>query len=114
MSAGNYGKSFAYASKHYGTKGKVVMPETAPISRSLLIQVGPQLKYMHNASNIIHANPINIYYCYEQSFGIEVERVPTPCLLDVVNRCVQEEKMTFLHSYNDLDLVAGHARYITK
>ncbi|MCJ8743262.1 hypothetical protein PDJAM_G00091770 [Pangasius djambal] len=81
LSAGNYGKSFAYASKHYGTKGKVVMPETAPISRSLLIQ----------------------------SFGIEVERVPTQSLMDVVNRCVQEEKMTLLHSYNDLDLIAGHA-----
>jgi len=39
MSAGNYGKSFAYASKHYGSKGKVVMPETAPVSRSILIQV---------------------------------------------------------------------------
>lgn len=39
MSAGNYGKSFAYASKHYGSKGKVVMPETAPVSRSTLIQV---------------------------------------------------------------------------
>ncbi|XP_066524476.1 L-threonine ammonia-lyase [Hoplias malabaricus] len=81
MSAGNYGKSFAYASKHYGSKGKVVMPETAPMSRSLLIQ----------------------------SFGIEVERVPTSCLIDVVSRCVQEDKMTFLHSYNDLDLIAGHA-----
>ncbi|XP_053544081.1 uncharacterized protein srr isoform X2 [Ictalurus punctatus] len=81
ISAGNYGKSFAYASKHYRTKGKVVMPETSSISRALLIQ----------------------------SFGIEVERVPTPCLMDVVNRCVQEEKMTFLHSYNDLDLITGHA-----
>uniref|UniRef100_A0A3B4DCH4 L-serine ammonia-lyase n=3 Tax=Pygocentrus nattereri TaxID=42514 RepID=A0A3B4DCH4_PYGNA len=81
MSAGNYGKSFAYASKHYGTKGKVVMPETAPMSRSLLIQ----------------------------SFGIEVERVPTPCLMDLVNRCVQEDNMTFMHSYNDPDLIAGHA-----
>ncbi|XP_031721466.1 uncharacterized protein LOC116393354 [Anarrhichthys ocellatus] len=39
MSAGNYGKSFTYASKHYGSKGKVVMPETAPVSRSTLIQV---------------------------------------------------------------------------
>ncbi|TSK13167.1 putative serine racemase [Bagarius yarrelli] len=81
MSAGNYGKSFAFASKHYGTKGKVVMPETAPISRSLLIE----------------------------SFGIEVERVPTTSLMDVVNRSVEEEKLTFLHSYNDLDLIAGHA-----
>lgn len=39
LSAGNYGKSFAYASKHYGSKGKVVMPETAPESRATLIQV---------------------------------------------------------------------------
>ncbi|XP_028307102.1 uncharacterized protein LOC114465926 isoform X2 [Gouania willdenowi] len=81
MSAGNYGKSFAFASKHYGSKGKVVMPETAPESRSVLIQ----------------------------SFGVEVERVPTQCLMDVVNRCVQQDNMTFLHSYDDLDLIAGHA-----
>ncbi|KAM9327510.1 L-threonine dehydratase catabolic TdcB-like isoform 1-T2 [Pholidichthys leucotaenia] len=81
ISAGNYGKAFAYASKHYGTKGKVVMPETAPESRSRLIQ----------------------------SFGVDVERVPTSCLMNVVNRCVQEENMTFLHSYDDLDLIAGHA-----
>ncbi|XP_076008275.1 L-threonine dehydratase catabolic TdcB-like [Genypterus blacodes] len=81
MSAGNYGKSFAYASKHYGSKGKVVMPETAPASRSILIQ----------------------------NFGVEVERVPTSCLMNVVNHCVREENMTFLHSYDDLDLIAGHA-----
>ncbi|XP_016312909.1 L-threonine dehydratase catabolic TdcB-like [Sinocyclocheilus anshuiensis] len=81
MSAGNYGKSFAYACKHYGSKGKVVMPETAPISRSVLIQ----------------------------SLGVEVERAPTPRLMDVVNRSVQEDSMTFLHSYDDPDLIAGHA-----
>ncbi|XP_033987508.1 L-threonine ammonia-lyase [Trematomus bernacchii] len=81
MSAGNYGKSFSYASKHYGSKGKVVMPETAPASRSILIQ----------------------------SFGVEVERVPTSCMMDVVTRCVQEDNMTFLHSFDDLDLIAGHA-----
>ncbi|KAI2665274.1 Phenylserine dehydratase [Labeo rohita] len=81
MSAGNYGKSFAYACKHYGSKGKVVMPETAPISRSILIQ----------------------------SLGVEVERVPTTHLIDVVNRSVQEDSMTFLHPYDDPDLIAGHA-----
>ncbi|KAM8883936.1 L-threonine ammonia-lyase [Synchiropus picturatus] len=81
MSAGNYGKSFAFASKHYGSRGKVVMPETAPASRSVLIE----------------------------SFGVEVERVPTSGLMDVVNRCVREDNMTFLHSYDDLDLIAGHA-----
>nr|XP_020457157.1 serine racemase isoform X2 [Monopterus albus] len=58
MSAGNYGKSFAYALKHYESKGKVVMPETAPVSRANLLQ---------------------------------------------------EDKMIFLHSYDDLDLIAGHA-----
>lgn len=42
---------------------------------------------------------------------MEVERVPTSCLLDVVNRCVHEDNMDFLHSYDDLDLIAGHARY---
>uniref|UniRef100_A0A3P9KBL3 L-serine deaminase n=1 Tax=Oryzias latipes TaxID=8090 RepID=A0A3P9KBL3_ORYLA len=81
MSAGNYGKSFAYALKHYGSKGKVVMPETAPESRSVLIE----------------------------SFGAEVERVPTSGLMTAVQRCVREENMTFLHSYDDLDLIAGHA-----
>ncbi|XP_064175618.1 L-threonine ammonia-lyase [Anguilla rostrata] len=81
MSAGNYGKSFAYATKHYGTQGKVVMPETAPPSRSVLIQ----------------------------SFGVEVERVPTSCLVEVVNRCVRQENMTFLHPHDDVDLIAGHA-----
>ncbi|KAJ3612427.1 hypothetical protein NHX12_020703 [Muraenolepis orangiensis] len=81
MSAGNYGRAFAYACKHYGSQGKVVMPETAPLSRSALIQ----------------------------SFGVEVERVPTSCLMDAVNRCVQNDHMTFLHSYDDLDLIAGHA-----
>uniref|UniRef100_G3Q5J1 L-serine deaminase n=1 Tax=Gasterosteus aculeatus aculeatus TaxID=481459 RepID=G3Q5J1_GASAC len=37
------------------------------------------------------------------------EQVPTSCLMNVVNRCVQEDAMTFLHSYDDLDLIAGHA-----
>ncbi|KAL4624922.1 hypothetical protein GN956_G18142 [Arapaima gigas] len=81
MSAGNYGKSFAYASKYYECKGKVVMPDSAPASRSALIQ----------------------------SLGVEVERAPTSSLVSVVNRCVQEENMVFLHSYDDLDLIAGHA-----
>ncbi|CAI5635711.1 uncharacterized protein srr isoform X1 [Oreochromis niloticus] len=81
ISAGNYGKSFAYASKHFGSKGKVVMPETAPENKSIFIQ----------------------------SLGVEVERAPTSCLINVVNRCVQEDNMTFLHSFDDLDLIAGHA-----
>lgn len=57
LSAGNYGRSFAYASKHYGTKGKVVMPETAPISRALLIQVRPHREYIHHASKCHSCKP---------------------------------------------------------
>lgn len=48
MSAGNYGKTFAYALKHYGSKGKVVMPETAPLSRVTLIQVSDHLSSHSN------------------------------------------------------------------
>ncbi|XP_026182527.1 L-threonine dehydratase catabolic TdcB-like [Mastacembelus armatus] len=81
ISAGNYGKAFAYALKHNGSKGKVVMPETAPVSRANLIQ----------------------------SFGVEVERVPNSSLMNVTNRCIQEDKMTFLDPFDDLDVIAGHA-----
>ncbi|XP_066580037.1 L-threonine ammonia-lyase [Amia ocellicauda] len=80
MSAGNYGKAFAFASKHYGTRGKIVMPETAPSSRATLIA----------------------------SFGVEVEKAPTTRVLSVVERCIREDNMTFLHPYDDIDLIAGH------
>lgn len=104
MSAGNYGKSFAFASKFYGCKGKVVMPETAPVSRSILIQVS-----RHQLLLITSPSDNRVFNLF-QGFGVEVERVPTSHLLDVVNRCVEKENMTFLHSYDDLDLIAGHAR----
>ena len=39
MSAGNYGRSFAYASNALGLKGNIVlMPETAPDNREVLIK----------------------------------------------------------------------------
>jgi len=44
MSAGNYGKAFAYACQRRGLKGTVVMPETAPDSRQVLIEVGETFK----------------------------------------------------------------------
>ncbi|XP_061523860.1 L-threonine dehydratase catabolic TdcB-like [Phycodurus eques] len=81
MSSGNYGKCFAYASKLYGSEAKVVMPENAPISRAVLLK----------------------------SFGVDVEIAPTPRLMSIVNRCVQEDGMTFLHSFDDLDVIAGNA-----
>ena len=39
MSAGNYGRSFAYASNELGLKGNIVlMPDTAPENREVLIK----------------------------------------------------------------------------
>lgn len=46
-----------------------------------------------------------------QSLGAEVERVPLSSLMEAVSRCVHDDHMSFLHSYDDLDLIAGHARY---
>lgn len=83
------------------------MPETAPVSRSILIQVR-ELTNRHLGGTLV---VFILGRFFLQSLGVEVERVPTSRLMDVVNRCVQEDNMTFLHSYDDLDLIAGHARY---
>ena len=39
MSAGNYGKAFAYMAKQWKVEAMVIMPETAPANRSTIIQV---------------------------------------------------------------------------
>lgn len=39
MSAGNYGKAFAYIAKKNRIPGVVFMPETAPVDRKVLIEV---------------------------------------------------------------------------
>ncbi|GCC24509.1 serine racemase isoform X1 [Chiloscyllium punctatum] len=80
MSAGNYGKAFAYALKHFGHRGKVLMPDTAPASRTDLIA----------------------------SYGVEVERMPPNSLLSAVEQFVEDQKMSFLHPFDDIDLIAGH------
>nr|XP_014347771.1 PREDICTED: L-threonine dehydratase catabolic TdcB-like isoform X1 [Latimeria chalumnae] len=67
MSAGNYGKSFAHASKHYGFKGKVLMPETAPSSRSSIIT----------------------------SYGVEVEWMPSIFLKPAIDKYVKEQNGIF-------------------
>ena len=40
MSAGNYGKAFAYAAQQLGLPATVVMPDNAPVSRIKIIEVG--------------------------------------------------------------------------
>jgi len=80
MSAGNYGKAFALILQNEGFPGHVVMPSSAPADRVELIT----------------------------SLGCSVEQVPVKDLQVTVDQHVKEDGMTFYHSYDDLDLMAGH------
>ena len=80
MSAGNYGRSFGYAARHLGLTGTVLMPDTAPNNREEVLR----------------------------GFGVEVERMPSKDLLEGVRRH-ETEGRTFLHPFDDINLIAGHA-----
>ena len=80
MSAGNYGRAFAYMCKELDLTGRVLMPETAPTSRVELIK----------------------------SYGVKVEQMPSKDLKPSVSRYVREEGMLFLHPFDDLNLIAGY------
>lgn len=45
-----------------------------------------------------------------QSYGATVERMPTSELQPAVDRYVAEQGLHFLHPFDDLDIIAGHAR----
>lgn len=80
MSAGNYGKAFAYYLGEKGLSGKCIMPLTAPDNRVTLIK----------------------------SMGVSVEQAPTAELQPTVDQYVSEKGYLFCHSFDDLDLIAGH------
>ena len=80
MSAGNYGRSFAYMCKELGFKAKVVMPLTAPQNRVDVIN----------------------------SYGVDVEKLPSSEMMSRVDRCVADEGMVFMHPFDDALLIAGH------
>ena len=81
MSAGNYGRSFAYMCHELGVKGLVLMPLTAPANRVKTIR----------------------------GYGPRVEQMPTQDLQATVDRYVAEEGMIFMHSFDDPTLIAGYA-----
>ena len=81
MSAGNYGRSFAYMCSEMKLKGRVLMPATAPKNRAERIR----------------------------GYGVEVEMMPTPELKPTVDRYVEKEGMVFLHPFDDPSAIAGHA-----
>ncbi|KAJ8047339.1 putative serine racemase [Holothuria leucospilota] len=81
MSAGNYGRAMVFACSKLGLKARVLTPDTAPMDRTTLME----------------------------SYGATVERMPTSELQPTVDRHVKEEGMHYLHPFDDLDLIAGHA-----
>ena len=80
MSAGNFGRSFAYMCQELKLSGKVVMPVTAPSNRAEVIR----------------------------SFGVEVEKVPTSELQQTVDKHVEEQGMLCLHPFDDPYMIAGN------
>ncbi|XP_061187812.1 L-threonine ammonia-lyase-like isoform X1 [Saccostrea echinata] len=80
MSAGNYGKAFAYTLNKLNLSGLCLMPLTAPSNRIALIK----------------------------SFGVSVEQCPTSELTSEVNRYVEKENYIFYHSFDDARLIAGY------
>ena len=75
-----YGRSFGYAVKQLGLSGTVLMPDTAPDNREEVLR----------------------------GFGVEVERMASRDLLEGVRRHESQGKM-FLHPFDDINLIAGHA-----
>ena len=81
MSAGNYGRSFAYMCSELKLKGRVLMPATAPKNRAERIR----------------------------GYGVEVEMMPTAELKSKAEKYVAEEGMVLLHPFDDPSVIAGHA-----
>ncbi|KAL4226887.1 hypothetical protein ACF0H5_014865 [Mactra antiquata] len=79
LSAGNYGKAFAYCMSKKELKGLVLMPHTAPDDRVEMIK----------------------------SFGLEAEKVPSSDIQEHVDAYVAKG-YTLLHSFDDASLIAGY------
>ena len=80
MSAGNYGRSYSYAAQRLGLSATCLMPATAPSSRAELLE----------------------------GLGVSVERMSSADLLAGIRRHEALGKV-FLHPFDDLSLICGHA-----
>ena len=80
-SAGNHAQGVAYAAHKFGIPATIVMPESAPIAKI-------QATEGYGAKVILHGS------CYDDAY----EMACTVC---------DTEGSTFLHPYNDLDVIAG-------
>ena len=80
MSAGNYGRAFSYAAQRLGLSATRLMPDTAPTSRAELLE----------------------------GLGVNVERMKSAELMTGISRHEAQGKI-FLHPFDDLSLICGHA-----
>eukprot|EP00039_Didymoeca_costata_P006402 m.89854 g.89854 ORF g.89854 m.89854 type:complete len:325 (-) comp13244_c0_seq6:91-1065(-) len=81
MSAGNAGRSFATLTKALNIPSVVAMPENVPKQRAQLIS----------------------------DLGSKVEFAALEKLQDVADEYVQNKGYIYLHPFDDMDLIAGHA-----
>lgn len=84
MSAGNYGKAFAFAANQLGIAATVCMPDTAPASRVKVIQ----------------------------GYNANVEKVPSHKLKQTIDNHIRNDGMYFLHAFDDTHLICGTARFV--
>ena len=80
ISAGNYGKSFAYAAGKLGLGATVIMPDTAPANKETDMK----------------------------NLGVRVERMPSCNLMEGVQQHELKGHI-FMHPFDDIDLISGHA-----
>ena len=80
-SAGNHAQGVAYAAKKFGIPATIVMPKAAPLAKV-------------NATEGYGAKVVLAGDCYDDAYA-------EAC------RICEEEGATFLHPYNDLDVMAG-------
>ena len=81
MSAGNAGKACAYLGQKEGVDVKIFMPASAPDDRKAMLE----------------------------SFGATVVKTPGARLLEKVAAAIADEGRVFVHPFDDVDIVRGHA-----
>lgn len=80
-SAGNHAQGVAYAATKFGIPATIVMPKSAPIAKV-------QATEGYGAKVVLHGD------CYDDAYAYAM-------------KLCQEEGATFLHPYNDPDVIAG-------
>ncbi len=84
-SAGNHGQAVAYAAKLFNIKSTIIVPEGAPIVKIEAIK-------SYNPNGIVLERGTSYDEAYQEALKIQ-----------------ESNGMTFVHAYNDLDVIKGQA-----